>query len=246
MLGGRASRDGRARGAPSRREPSGEMLEVRPPRRAVGSSRGATHAHPRAERGEEAAQRADAEVADEGVPGVRRAGHAGLRRRRPVQEAQGADGARGRGLAELFRLNRPPRRVGAPRVRRARRAQDCEGEIAMAGIPESFRDLFSKKAFAHLATVGADGPPQVTPVWCDFDGTHVRINTARGRVKDRNLQANPRVALSILDPDNPYRYLQVRGRVVAMTEAGADSPIDALATKDLDQDTYPYRRPGEV
>ncbi|OGK97393.1 MAG: PPOX class F420-dependent enzyme [Candidatus Rokubacteria bacterium RIFCSPLOWO2_02_FULL_73_56] len=116
----------------------------------------------------------------------------------------------------------------------------------MAGIPESFRDLFSKKAFAHLATVGADGRPQVTPVWCDFDGTHVRINTARGRVKDRNLQANPRVALSILDPDNPYRYLQVRGRVVAMTEAGADAHIDALARKYLDQDTYPYRRPGEV
>jgi PPOX class probable F420-dependent enzyme len=116
----------------------------------------------------------------------------------------------------------------------------------MATIPEGYRDLFGKKAFAHLATVGRDNAPQVTPVWCDFDGTHVRINTARGRVKDRNLQRNPRVAMSLLDPDNPYRYLQVRGRVAEMTEQGADAHIDALAKKYLGQDTYPYRRPGEV
>ncbi len=88
----------------------------------------------------------------------------------------------------------------------------------MASIPADYRDLFEKKAFAHVATVSADGAPQVTPVWVDFDGTHVRFNTARGRVKDKNLQSNPRVALSILDPENPYRYLQVRGRVVEMTE----------------------------
>src|SRR5919205_928630 len=80
----------------------------------------------------------------------------------------------------------------------------------------------AKKAFAHLATVGPDGRPQVTPVWADFDGTYIRINTARGRVKDRNLKANPNVALSLQDPDNPYRYVQVRGRVAEMTEQGAD------------------------
>ncbi|HBH01884.1 MAG: PPOX class F420-dependent enzyme [Candidatus Rokubacteria bacterium RBG_16_73_20] len=116
----------------------------------------------------------------------------------------------------------------------------------MATIPESYRDLFTKKAFAHLATVGGDGAPQSTPVWVDYDGAHVRFNTARGRVKDRNLQRNPRIALSILDPENPYRYLQVRGRVVEMTEQGADAHIDALAKKYLDQDRYPFRRPGEV
>lgn len=116
----------------------------------------------------------------------------------------------------------------------------------MADIPDTYRDLFTKKAFAHLATVGGNGQPQVTPVWCDFDGTHVRINTAKGRTKERNVGANPRVALSIQDPDNPYRYLQVRGRVVEMTEHGADGHIDALAKKYLDQDRYPYRRPGEV
>lgn len=116
----------------------------------------------------------------------------------------------------------------------------------MATIPDQYRDLFTKKSFAHLATVGADGTPQSTPVWCDFDGTHVRINTARGRVKDKNLQRDPRVAFSLLDPDNPYRYLQVRGRVVEMTEQGADGHIDALAKKYLGQDTYPFRKPGEV
>ena len=81
----------------------------------------------------------------------------------------------------------------------------------MATIPESFRDIFAKKAFAHLATVGRDGAPQVTPVWVDYDGTHVRINTARGRVKDKNLQRNPKVALSAQDPDNPYRYVRCAG-----------------------------------
>ena len=116
----------------------------------------------------------------------------------------------------------------------------------MATGLEKYQDLFDKKAFAHLATVGANGKPQVTPVWCDFDGTHVRINTARGRVKDKNLKANPRVALSILDPDNPYRYVQVQGRVTEMTEQGADQHIDALAKKYIGQDRYPYRQPGEV
>ena len=116
----------------------------------------------------------------------------------------------------------------------------------MATGLEKYRDIFDKKAFAHLATVGANGKPQVTPVWCDFDGTHVRINTARGRVKDKNLKANPRVALAILDPDNPYRYVQVQGRVTEMTEQGADQHIDALAKKYIGQDRYPYRQPGEV
>jgi len=118
--------------------------------------------------------------------------------------------------------------------------------MSMAANLGDYRDIFDKKAFCHLATVGTDGRPQVTPVWCDFDGTHVRINTARGRVKDRNLKANPRVALSAQDPDNPYRYVQVRGRVSEMTEKGADAHIDALAKKYLGQDRYPYRQPGEV
>ncbi len=114
------------------------------------------------------------------------------------------------------------------------------------GMLAKYRDILDKKAFAHLATVGRDGTPQVTPVWVDFDGTHIRFNTARGRVKERNLQRNPRVALAVQDPDNPYRYVQVRGRVAEMTEQGADAHIDALAKKYIGQDRYPWRRPGEV
>jgi PPOX class probable F420-dependent enzyme len=127
---------------------------------------------------------------------------------------------------------------------------DSRGRIRlhrpMATIPEKYRDLFEKKAFAHLATLAADGSPQVTPVWIDYDGTHVRFNTAKGRVKAKNIARDPRVALAIQDPDNPYRYLQVRGRVVEVTEEGADQHIDALARRYLGQDRYPWRQPGEV
>ena len=116
----------------------------------------------------------------------------------------------------------------------------------MTGIPEAYMDLLQKRAFAALATVNADGTPQVTPVWVDFDGTHVRFNTAKGRLKDQNLRRSPVVALSIMDPDNPYRYVQVRGRVVEVTEAGADAHIDALAKKYTGQDRYQHRKAGEV
>jgi PPOX class probable F420-dependent enzyme len=91
-----------------------------------------------------------------------------------------------------------------------------------------------------------DGSPQVTPVWVDYDGTHVLINTAKGRVKAKNLAREPRVALSIADPDNAYRYLGIQGRVVEMTERGGDAHIDKMAKKYLGKDSYPYRTPGEV
>lgn len=113
-------------------------------------------------------------------------------------------------------------------------------------IPEAFMDLFAKKTFAHLGTIMSDGSPQVTPVWCDFDGTHVLINSARGRVKDRNMRKESRIALSLQDPDNPYRYLGIRGTVVDVTEAGADDHINKLAKHYLGKDVYPFRQPGEV
>ena len=116
----------------------------------------------------------------------------------------------------------------------------------METIPDKYLDLFKKKAFASLGTIMPDGSPQVTPVWCDFDGEHVLFNTARGRVKDKNLQREPRVSLAIVDPDNPYRYLEVRGRIVERTEQGADDHIDKLAKKYLDLEKYPGRQPGEV
>jgi PPOX class probable F420-dependent enzyme len=116
----------------------------------------------------------------------------------------------------------------------------------MGVIPDEYLDLFRKKAFAHLATLMPDGRPQVTPVWVDYDGTHVLVNSARGRQKDKNMRRNSAVALSIQDPDNPYRYLEVRGRVEEVTEEGADQHIDKMAKKYLGLDRYPYRQPGEV
>jgi PPOX class probable F420-dependent enzyme len=118
--------------------------------------------------------------------------------------------------------------------------------MANTVIPASHLDLFKKKAFANLGTLMPNGQPQVTPVWVDYDGSQVLINTAQGRQKDKNLQRDPRVALAIMDPDNPYRYLEVRGRVVERTLDGADQHIDAMAKKYLGQDRYPYRQPGEV
>jgi PPOX class probable F420-dependent enzyme len=115
-----------------------------------------------------------------------------------------------------------------------------------ATIPEKFRDLLTKKALASLATVMADGSPQVTPVWFDFDGSHLRVNSAKGRVKDQNMRRNGRVALTIVDPENPYRHIAIRGRVEDVTEAGADAHIDSLSKKYLGQDRYPNRRAGEV
>ncbi len=113
-------------------------------------------------------------------------------------------------------------------------------------IPEKYRDLFTKRAFASLATLMPDGSPQVTPVWCDLDGDLVIVNSARGRQKDKNIRRDPRVALAIIDPENPYRYLEIRGRVVEITEQGADAHIDKMAKKYLGADKYPYRQPSEV
>ena len=113
-------------------------------------------------------------------------------------------------------------------------------------IPKKFDDLVNKKIFAGLATLMPDGSPQVTPVWIDFDGEHFLVNTAEGRQKDKNLQREPRVSLMLIDPDNPYRYLEARGRVVERTHTGADDHINKMAKKYIDKDVYPFRSPGEV
>ena len=113
-------------------------------------------------------------------------------------------------------------------------------------IPEAYADLLKKTAFAHLATLMPNGQPQVTPVWVDYDGRHILFNTAEGWQKDKNLQRDGRVALSMTDPDNPYRYLEVRGKVVERTMSGADQHIDQMAKKYLGKDKYPFRQPGEV
>lgn len=116
----------------------------------------------------------------------------------------------------------------------------------MAAIPDKYLDLTKKKAFAQLATLMPDGSPHVSPVWFEYDGKNIVINSAKGRVKDKNMRRDPRVGLDIVDPENPYRHLSIRGRVVEITEKGSDDHIDKLAKNYLGVDTYPNRRAGEV
>jgi len=113
-------------------------------------------------------------------------------------------------------------------------------------IPEKYRDLFQKKAFASLTTLMPDGSPQTTPVWVDVEGDHIIFNSAKGRQKDRNVRRDPRVALAIIDPENPYRYLEIRGKVEEISEQGAAAHIDKMAKKYLGKDKYPFAQPGEV
>ncbi len=118
----------------------------------------------------------------------------------------------------------------------------------MKEIPQKYADLLSpeKKSFASIATAMPDGSPQVTPIWFDTAGGKIRVNTAKGRIKAKNMKEGARVALAIMDPANPYRYIQIRGRVTRVTESGADAHIDSLAKKYLGQDKYPFRSAGEV
>lgn len=116
----------------------------------------------------------------------------------------------------------------------------------MKPIPSSHADILEKRAFAHLTTLMADGSPQASPVWVDTDGPRIVVNSAQGRLKDKNMRRDPRVAVSVIDPDNPYRSLMIRGRVAKITTEGADAHIDQMAKKYMDIDEYPYRQPGEI
>lgn len=116
----------------------------------------------------------------------------------------------------------------------------------MKSIPESHSDLLldETRAFAYLATLMPDGSPQLTPLWFNVDGEHLLINSAKGRAKDRNIRADPRIAVVIADPKDPYRFVQVRGRVVEVTEKGALEHINALSLKYRGTPWSP--RPGQV
>ena len=112
----------------------------------------------------------------------------------------------------------------------------------------SVAELFEGKNFAFLATLMKDGSPQVTPTWVDIDKNNdtILVNTARGRIKHRNISRDPRVAVSLIDSSNPYDMVTVRGRVVEQIKGkDADEHIDKLAKKYLDKEKYPRRRPGE-
>jgi PPOX class probable F420-dependent enzyme len=113
-------------------------------------------------------------------------------------------------------------------------------------IPESFRVLLKDetRAFVYLATLMPDYSPQITPVWFNTDGDIILINSAEGRIKDKNMRLRPAVALCIQDPVNPYRYLQLRGRVIDITELGADAHIDILAGKYTGVFKFQHHAPG--
>jgi len=113
-----------------------------------------------------------------------------------------------------------------------------------AGIPEMFHDLLRGTAFAHLATLMADGTPQITPVWVDFDGVHVLVNSKVGRLKNANMAERPAVAIEISDPANPYRYVSVRGKVVAVEREGAREHLEALSQR-YRGEPYPWWSAGE-
>jgi PPOX class probable F420-dependent enzyme len=116
----------------------------------------------------------------------------------------------------------------------------------MTKLTEKARTILNKTSFAHLATLMPDGSPQVSPVWVDVDGDTLLINSARGRMKDKNMERDRRVAISVTDPENPYSAIMVRGRVTDITTHGADAHIDKMAKKYMGKDTYPFRQPGEV
>ena len=115
----------------------------------------------------------------------------------------------------------------------------------MAAIPDEAKHLFENKEMAHVATLNADGSPQVSAVWIALDGDLVTFNTAEGRLKPKNLRRDGRVAISIAGEENPYENVMIQGKVVELTNDGADDDIDALAKRYLDADSYPFRQPGE-
>jgi PPOX class probable F420-dependent enzyme len=115
----------------------------------------------------------------------------------------------------------------------------------MPNIPDNFMDLFDKKAFGSLSTLMPDGSPQTNPVWVDYADGELWVNSAVGRLKDRNIKRDPRVSVAVIDPDNPYRFLEIRGKVREVTEHGATQHIDKMAKKYLGKEKYPFARPGE-
>jgi|SRR5579859_4157552 len=115
----------------------------------------------------------------------------------------------------------------------------------MVSIPDNVRDLFERPVVCALATIMPDGQPQVNPVWCDYDGQYVRINTARGRQKDRNMEKRAKVTVMLVDPNDAYHWVEVRGHVAEVTEEGANEHINALSWKYHNQD-YQGFQPGQV
>jgi PPOX class probable F420-dependent enzyme len=129
----------------------------------------------------------------------------------------------------------------------ATRTQHFGDNIPMSAeeVIKAASELFIGKTFAHLATVMPNGTPHVTPVWIDWDGVFVTFVSVKGRVKTRNIRLDPRVALEISDPKQPYRYVTVRGEVVEIRREGASEQLDRLSSRHLGVDKYPWGKPGD-
>lgn len=112
-------------------------------------------------------------------------------------------------------------------------------------IPPEKVDLLKSTALAHVATIGPDSAPQVNPVWFDWDGRHLRFSQTTARQKKKNVERDPRIALSIVDPENPYRYLEIRGKVVAIEPDRKNAFIDAMANKYMGVEAYPWHNPSD-
>ncbi len=112
-------------------------------------------------------------------------------------------------------------------------------------IPDGYHDLLESAALAHVATVGPEGEPQNNPVWFGWDGEHIKFSQTKTRQKYRNLHREPRLALSLVDPENPYRYLEIRGEVTRIEEDPGNDFIDEMAKKYLGRDEYPFHQPGD-
>lgn len=106
-------------------------------------------------------------------------------------------------------------------------------------------ELLQGKNFCLVSTLRTDGSIQGAPVWVDVQDGKPVLNTAEGRMWPQNLERDPRVTLTVQNADNPYEYLEIRGRVAERTHDGADAHIDSLAKKYLGKDEYPFRQPGE-
>ncbi len=116
---------------------------------------------------------------------------------------------------------------------------------AQTAIPEKYADLLTKPSFAHIATIGSKGEPQTSPVWIDWDGEHILFSQTKSRRKLHNLKRDPRIALSLIDPENPYRYLEVRGVVDGVEDDPNNVFINKMAKKYINQDVYPWHRPED-
>ncbi len=112
-------------------------------------------------------------------------------------------------------------------------------------IPEDYQDLLDTTALVHVATLGPQGEPQSNPVWFDWDGEHVKFSQTKTRQKYRNVMREPKIAMSVVDPENPYRYLEIRGTVEGIEEDPDNAFINAMARKYLGMDEYPYHQPGD-